>query len=940
MSASASRTVRQIRRERDASASEYISLIDDRALPEIKEVFDIPSSVADRMMFGRIRLLDKNRLARSIGRLNNAGGLSFLNSPTSTVGTGSPASAARGGQEEAAGFPGGGGAAGAAAAAGGSATTGAAASGAAAPASPAAAATPSFGQVPVPRRRGEGYGPGGSGRGKGKGKKGRSGKKGKSGKDYNPRAGASWFSGKKQRRPSLASTGDSEGDEAAGPVLPSVDAMANVHAGTKDIGGALGLIGTNNRVFARGDNCFVFTSLLGMTGQVYCDEPVIKLQITAWFAPSVQDMTQYMDIDQLQDVVEIISKQIDATVKRRRFKCLSAMARLNDAAVFDPTANSARAIAKFKAALQRAFQPANMQVMYRDTVRLYIRHVDYPEDEDAERALAKLVRQPRYRDPRARGRSESSGGGDGGSGSAAGSGAGAEGGNAGGAAATNGDTGPATGAAASGDDTTGRRTSSDYRARDRAKRAALAERFDKLRIRKAAEKKRLQKEAEEAEEKRRQQALPPVGAEALHKQFLEENGEAGRWYKGPTRMSETLAQRNLAPQDVEGTDKYNSWQAKRVAMRNSAFRTNMEQPSPYMHKSQTLEHTILSPGPGIMCDTRGRPIARSPIRGRRPSEASDAGSAADQGATSAAAAGSADGSAVRRGSGAGSVVAPGQAPTLELPPPSAGADDDGRRRGKGKKGRKGKSRRGKRGSAGSRASRSSGGVPLSPHADKTSLHRQLEFIWGVFETPFQLRMAHLIDSSNDADAALQMRQRVNALELAAHAARHWYAVSELYEEARLRATEEQTVTFAPVGKVEAARSESPDLSPGPGLKRTASHESRFAPDTPPRTAPPVNDDEDDITAGSALREPLVLPAETMIFLRKHHVLGRSVDPPPAGTPIADLEKWFLWLYRRVIALTVSILRDLGLGTARSLDFRGSNCWNQVRAAAVKYSVDI
>jgi len=43
--------------------------LDTRVLPEINEVFDIPATVADRMLFySRVRLRDKDRLARSCGR--------------------------------------------------------------------------------------------------------------------------------------------------------------------------------------------------------------------------------------------------------------------------------------------------------------------------------------------------------------------------------------------------------------------------------------------------------------------------------------------------------------------------------------------------------------------------------------------------------------------------------------------------------------------------------------------------------------------------------------------------------------------------------------------------------------------------------------------------------------------------------------------------------
>lgn len=49
--------------------AESLTRLDTRQLPEIEEVFSIPKQVADRMLFfGRVRLRDKNRLARSCGR--------------------------------------------------------------------------------------------------------------------------------------------------------------------------------------------------------------------------------------------------------------------------------------------------------------------------------------------------------------------------------------------------------------------------------------------------------------------------------------------------------------------------------------------------------------------------------------------------------------------------------------------------------------------------------------------------------------------------------------------------------------------------------------------------------------------------------------------------------------------------------------------------------
>lgn len=54
-------------------------------------------------------------------------------------------------------------------------------------------------------------------------------------------------------------------------------------------------------------------------------------------------------------------------------------------------------------------------------------------------------------------------------------------------------------------------------------------------------------------------------------------------------------------------------------------------------------------------------------------------------------------------------------------------------------------------------------------------------------------MAQLIGSSSGLESALAMRQRVDALELAAHSVIHWHHIQELYEESRLRVQDEQRV---------------------------------------------------------------------------------------------------------------------------------------------------
>ena len=60
-------------------------------------------------------------------------------------------------------------------------------------------------------------------------------------------------------------------------------------------------------------------------------------------------------------------------------------------------------------------------------------------------------------------------------------------------------------------------------------------------------------------------------------------------------------------------------------------------------------------------------------------------------------------------------------------------------------------------------------------------------------------MSHLVGSTSGLDSAIAMRERVDALELAALAVTHWHEVLELYEEARLRAVEEQQID--PASKV-------------------------------------------------------------------------------------------------------------------------------------------
>lgn len=65
------------------------------------------------------------------------------------------------------------------------------------------------------------------------------------------------------------------------------------------------------------------------------------------------------------------------------------------------------------------------------------------------------------------------------------------------------------------------------------------------------------------------------------------------------------------------------------------------------------------------------------------------------------------------------------------------------------------------------------------------------------QIPFQVRMSHLIGSTSGLDSAIAMRARVDALELAAVAVTHWHEILELYEEARIRAVEEQKIDVVP-----------------------------------------------------------------------------------------------------------------------------------------------
>ena len=136
-------------------------------------------------------------------------------------------------------------------------------------------------------------------------------------------------------------------------------------------------------------------------------------------------------------------------------------------------------------------------------------------------------------------------------------------------------------------------------------------------------------------------------------------------------------------------------------------------------------------------------------------------------------------------------------------------------------------------------------------------------------------MAQLIGSSSGLESALAMRQRVDALELAAHSVIHWHHIQELYEESRLRVQDEQRVQqlyAAHMPEVWLRRR----LCTCPALLHVGlrcafcvSCGAHQVTDEDGEVADGTNDDDGPAT----LKQPLVIPATTLVFLRRHDVRG-------------------------------------------------------------------
>ena len=169
------------------------------------------------------------------------------------------------------------------------------------------------------------------------------------------------------------------------------------------------------------------------------------------------------------------------------------------------------------------------------------------------------------------------------------------------------------------------------------------------------------------------------------------------------------------------------------------LRTNMTQASPYMLRSQTLANSILPDSGGIQCDTRR---SFSPNKGSRPRPghsrtASHGGGGRDKS------------SAGGGGDGAGSTRKVGFATpdTVAAPAPGAVQDGDGgtgatdgapTQPAQAKASRKTARKRTGGASSDSKEQANGSGRPLSPHVEKHTIQRQLEFIWSTFEVRFQL----------------------------------------------------------------------------------------------------------------------------------------------------------------------------------------------------------
>lgn len=54
----------------------------------------------------------------------------------------------------------------------------------------------------------------------------------------------------------------------------------------------------------------------------------------------------------------------------------------------------------------------------------------------------------------------------------------------------------------------------------------------------------------------------------------------------------------------------------------------------------------------------------------------------------------------------------------------------------------------------------------------------------------------------------------------------------------------------------------------------------------------------------------------------------------------ELERWFLWLYRRIIAFTYNALHPIGQAALNDIAYKGRNVYDIMRNAAHKYAVRV
>lgn len=281
---------------------------------------------------------------------------------------------------------------------------------------------------------------------------------------------------------------------------------------------------------------------MGLSGNITLEDANLRLYCQIWHTPAVQVKLHELTRPQLQRTLNQVVITVEDKLARILKEGDQLRAALDREAVFDEIANFQRAGARVKVRIQKAFQASELHEIHADALALVLG--EPPPPKVRSRIFGHKKR-----------------------------------------------------------DTTGKITSL-FQARSEVKLAhGIAERY------KHSRSSYTEQESEfdslmgrmKRDERKKEAALEAQRvADAREAAAAADADKTKSWYKGPVKLGMNLDDRYRSGEDaVTGSNSagLDSWQARMTKHQSNTLLRNLEEPSPYMLKSQTLENTILPPAP-------------------------------------------------------------------------------------------------------------------------------------------------------------------------------------------------------------------------------------------------------------------------------------------------------------------------------------------------------